>query len=741
MSSPMQSGSASSNTSSVQENQEDLISQFVEAGQKILDAEQQAELASLSSTSKLSSTPQLSRLRVVDTVAGIAGKVLLALSPVDGSQLVLGHREVNTGDYVEIHSNQTDSSRTTGIVWRITRESIVAAVESDRVDCEILDAKSVRVIKRGNDVTYQRQREALRVLSQARGHPVVDVMFGKITPTTDEKVYRKTAEYLNEHFGDNVSTKSSQSRLNDEQREAVCSATAANHLALIHGPPGTGKTATLSQAIIASVRVRGERILACAPSNIAADTLLERLLTDDPSLRCVRVGNPARLLDSVLENSLDNLLEEEFSGIGRQIRRDISIAQKTLWKSSSSRDERGKARDKLRLLRKEMRQREQHAMHFVLGRAQVVVTTCAGAFDDRIRKFSHVFADSKHSEMQLTFDACFFDEAATALEPLAWCAMIAARRCVLAGDDQQLPPTILTRDENFGRKCLNFTAFARARSVLEPSKVLLLRRQYRMNSVIAQFSSENFYNRMLIHDETVKDHQLKDLLPGTLKAGEPVQEHLDQLDDCFLTDFSAAIIFIDTCGCDMFESVEAGVADWQAHHNRQGSKGNKNRGKKALQNSHATAEEEDDAVSRLNEGEAGIAVSHVKSLVRSGISAGDIALISPYAAQCRRLRHLLSKENALQTVEVGTVDSYQGRENEAIVFSATRSSENGGQNGIGFLGDVRRFNVALTRARRSFTLIGDSATLTQHAIFDKFARYVEKRTLAEYRSAFSYTSY
>lgn len=717
------------------------ISQFVELGRRILDVEEKAELSALSSSSSSSSlsvSPQLSRMRVIDTTSGVGGKALLAVAPIDGLQLALGHRELSPGDYVELSSNQAGSSKARGIVWRITREAIVVSVGADDIDATILDAKSINVKKRGNDVTYKRQRSALRALAEARPHPVIDVMFGNISPSIDQSIYEKASSYFEEQFDSNLSSSAKKFRLNAEQREAVCTATAANHLALIHGPPGTGKTATLSLAIIISVRVRGDRILACAPSNIAADTLLERLVHDDPQLRCVRVGNPARLLDSVLECSLDSLLEDHFSGVSRQIQRDISIAQKTLWRSGASRDARSEARAKLRELRKELRQREKDALSFVLDEADVIVTTCAGAFDPKLKDFRTASTDELNIHPQIRFDACFLDEAATALEPLAWCALIGARRCVLAGDDRQLPPTILANDENIARDGLNLTAFARARQVLGSSRIQVLRRQYRMHAVIAQFSSEMFYESKLIHDEIVKDHTIADLLTVRARSHESHRSSSDTSSDAFPSDQTAAIVFIDTCGCDLFEATEAGIVDTQELRRDRSREARKAKASKGNLNSDRHQE---DSSSRMNEGEAAIVLMHVRNLVECGVSANDIAVITPYAAQCRRLRRLLSADQSLLSVEVGTVDSYQGRESEAVVFSATRSSENGGENGIGFLGDIRRFNVALTRARRSFTLIGDSATLSQHPVLSKFIQYVERRTLADYRSGFSYISY
>jgi superfamily I DNA and/or RNA helicase len=338
------------------------------------------------------------------------------------------------------------------------------------------------------------------------------------------------------------------------------------------------------------------------------------------------------------------------------------------------------------------------------------VTTCAGSADRKLYNLRRFESGATEEHGECPFDVCFLDEAAQAIEPLAWCALLRARRCVLAGDDCQLPPTIMTEMDDIRRAAMELTGFSRAKRVLGSTGLHLLRRQYRMHAVIGQFSSELFYDRKLVHDDAVADRSLADMVTGRTPA------QTDAL--AFPTDLSAAIIFIDTCGCDYYETTE--------------------RSGRQLMDAKGSTTIGDDTGSRLNEGEAGLVRDHIENLLEAGVAPSEISVITPYAAQCRRLRNLLC-DGIYADIECGTVDSYQGRENEAIVFSATRSSEHGGKDGVGFLGDARRFNVALTRAKRSFTLIGDSATLANgHPILARFIEYVERRTLADYRSAFSY---
>jgi superfamily I DNA and/or RNA helicase len=709
----------------------DTLSTFLALGRLVVEGEREAELHSLTSASAGADSPQLARMRVADTSSGIGGSILLALAPIDGAKLALGNRELQAGDYVSVSASvpSGDDHDLRAIVWRITSDHVVISADADAVDGRILDAKRLRVDKRGNDVTYKRQIAALTKLAAVFRHPVADVLFGRTSASTNASVAARVAEFLDSGniASPTIGTPGGCSKLNAEQRAAVISAVAADQLAVIHGPPGTGKTATLASAIVASVRVKGERVLACAPSNVAADNLLERLVQVGPGLKCVRVGNPARLSSTVLERSLDSLLQDEFSSVGRQIQRDISVAQKLLWRPGAKRDEREQAHTTLRELRKEIKRRESDYMQFILEGADVVVTTVAGGADRKLSVIRGAGVSEDVDDSRYPFDSVFMDEAATALEPLAWCSMLRGVKCVLAGDDRQLPPTVLTRDYELRQKALKLTAFARARKVLGTPAVHLLTRQYRMNAVIGQFSSEEFYRSRLVHDESVAKRTLGDLVSSRIELKSEKSE-TGGGNLFFPTDLSACLLFIDTAGSDFFETTESGMKI-SSQVESQGGKGKR---------STASHEIDEDVGSRLNEGEAGLVAAHVLNLVRGGVLASEIYVITPYSAQCRRLRVLLSGTEGLEGVECGTVDSMQGKEAEAIVFSAVRSSERAA-GGIGFLRDSKRFNVAVTRAKRSFCLIGDSGTLANgHPVLERFISYVERRTLAEYRSAFSY---
>lgn len=261
------------------------------------------------------------------------------------------------------------------------------------------------------------------------------------------------------------------------------------------------------------------------------------------------------------------------------------------------------------------------------------------------------------------FDLAVIDEAAQSTEPGSWPPLLYADRAVLAGDHQQLAATVISSEaarEGFGVSLFERT-IAR-----HPEAAVRLARQYRMNEAIMRFSSDALYDGALVADASVAGHQLVGL--------QGVAEDL-------LT--TAPLHMIDTAGAGWAEMIEP------------------------------------DGESRLNEDEAQLAAKKVRAWIELGVRGEDIGVITPYAAQARRVRELVDDA----TVEVDTVDGFQGREKEAILISLVRSNEDGE---IGFLADVRRMNVALTRARRKLLVIGDSATLAGNDFYGRLFEYIEE---------------
>lgn len=688
------------------------LTNFLSLAREYVTKERDAELEEAREYGRNPPSP-LARLRVIDTTPGFrANEALVALAPTDGSRLTLDASELSCGDIVEIRlrtltssgkssvlrvatrrvggkDDERKTSRTAassgqaglplkGLVWRMTGKVITVAVAAlYEYDDEYLDTimkQSISLVRMFNNETYYRMERVLRDMEALENgdNPVLDVLFrGKKEPSLNQDIQAKVKQAISE--------KEIQSFFNVKQLAAIELAVCADEIALIHGPPGTGKTRCIAESIYQCVQLRKERILAIAPSNIAADHLVETLAERYPyKLRLVRVGNPTRMSSAVIENSLEALVDDNFRGIGRDIRKDIDTLQRGLRRRGQNRKDRGNMKRALRELFQELKTRERSATKFVLRMAHVVVTTCAGVAH-------RALANEK-------FDSVFIDESAQALEPIAWIGILRSRRCVLAGDNCQLAP--VTRSELGMKLSKNgeLTVFERAQRVLPVSFKVLLVRQYRMNQIICQWSNETMYRNALETDTSVASILPKDLC---------LNNHDTSASPLFAADLSSPIIFIDTAGCDFEESNED---DLGISHSRR--------------------------VSKQNTGEANIVVAHVESLLAAGIAEQSIKVIAPYSAQVRKLKTLLS-----ENVEVATVDGFQGRESDIIVLSLVRSNS---KRDVGFVADHRRLNVALTRAKRQVCLIGDSATIASSPLLASLLEYVEKRTLGDYRSAWSY---
>jgi superfamily I DNA and/or RNA helicase len=440
------------------------------------------------------------------------------------------------------------------------------------------------------------------------------------------------------------------SQLNDPQQEAVRFALAARDVALIHGPPGTGKTTAVVELIRRAVR-RGEKVLACAPSNLAVDNIFERLLAAGE--RAVRLGHPARVMADLRAHTLDLLVEEhpdvrlartlvkEAMGLFR--RADRYTRTKPL---PGARQE---TRQEAKSLLADARRLEAQAVEHILDTADVLCATTTGL----------------DSELLGTrrFDLGVIDEACQSTEPGCWVPLQWCNRMVLAGDHCQLPPTVVSPEAAAGG--FGVSLFERLMAAQGPSIARPLTIQYRMHQAIMDFPSREFYEARLQADPSVREHVLAGL-PGVVAAVAT----------------QAPVEFIDTAGASFDEEVEP------------------------------------DGESRLNRQEAALVCRKVRELLDCGVAAGDIAVIAPYAAQVRLLREQL----LVPGLEIDSVDGFQGREKEAVVISLVRSNP---QAEIGFLQDVRRMNVAMTRARRKLLIVGDSATLSAHPFYHRMIEYLD----------------
>lgn len=385
--------------------------------------------------------------------------------------------------------------------------------------------------------------------------------------------------------------------LNDSQKEAIRFVLASREVALIHGPPGTGKTHTLIELILQMLK-QNLRLLVCGPSNISVDNIVERLASHKVNM--VRLGHPARLLPSVLNHSLDVLTRtSEAAALVQDVRKEMDDKQASIRKTRNGREKR-QIYTELKELRQEYREREKGCVNNLVGGSKVVLATLHGA-------------GGFHLKGQ-EFDVVIVDEASQALEAQCWVPLLWVKtsKLVLAGDHLQLPPTIKSLNSKESKtskkaaasggpdssgisRTLETTLFDRLLALHGPNIKRLLTTQYRMHETIMRFPSDALYDSQLIAADAVKDRLL---------TGLPYE--VEETDDT-----KEPLVFWDTQGGDFPEKLEdEGVI----------SKGGKgmNMGD-----------------SKSNEAEAALVKMHVKNLITAGVKEEDIAVITPYNAQVR----------------------------------------------------------------------------------------------------------
>ena len=436
--------------------------------------------------------------------------------------------------------------------------------------------------------------------------------------------------------------------LNTTQEEAVNKVMHAKDVAIVHGPPGTGKTTTLVEAIYETLH-RENQVLVCAQSNMAVDWISEKLV--DRGVPVLRIGNPTRVNDKMLSFTYERRFEShpDYPQLW-----SIRKAIRDLYSQNRKGANRESLRQKINSLKDRATELEIRINESLFCEARVIACTLASSAN-------RILTGMK-------FGTLFIDEAAQALEAACWIAIRKADRVILAGDHCQLPPTI---------KCIEAMRGGLDETLMQkivcnkPETVSLLKTQYRMNDEIMRFSSEWFYH-------------------GELNSAPEVKYRS-------ILDFDTPIVWINTENMDCNEEFVG------------------------------------ESFGRINKAEAMLCIEELKKYInkigkeRLLDERIDFGVISPYKAQVQYLRQLVKKDAFFKPfrslMTINTVDGFQGQERDVILISLVRANEDGQ---IGFLNDLRRMNVAITRARMKLIILGDASTLTKHPFYKKLYEYISE---------------
>ncbi len=638
----------------------------------LLRLEQQEDQAQFKLKSVKASIPERQRrgltwypVTLTQEDIGFGGKRVLELErPASQEGLHLFQVGRNATLFGAAPAHAGDPPTLQGVVTGLRRNRLQLTTNQEDLPDWVTEGGRLGIDLSFDEVSYREMDQALGDVIGARGKRLAelrDVLLGARParfrePQVDDLFYP--------------------SPLNDSQLAAVRHVITAQDVGVIHGPPGTGKTTTLVQAILETIR-RERHVLVCAPSNTAVDLLTEKLA--ERGVKVIRMGNPSRVSDVLLAHTLDARVMAHPSHSRMRAMRQTADQYRDKANELSrhsarhlgfeARQQRQQFRDEARQLFLQADDLERYITEQVLESVQVITSTLVGASNRNLR--------------HLSFDTVFIDEAAQALEPACWIPVAKAQRVVLAGDHHQLPPTV--KSEKAAREGLRETLFEKCIQ-RQPGTAHMLNLQYRMHQQIMAFSSERFYGGQLQAHASVRD------------AG------LEALDPCFAPDLP--VEFLDTAGCGFLEIT--------------------------IPESRSTANPE----------EADLLLQRLAQLLKPCDPAAhedaplSIGVIAPYRAQINCLKDAIEVHEQLggllqqRRLSVGTVDSFQGQERDIIAISLTRSNHLGD---IGFLSDIRRMNVGMTRARRKLLLVGDSSTLGVHPFFTALLAYVER--IGGYRTA------
>ncbi|KLO22251.1 IGHMBP2 family helicase [Marinitoga sp. 1155] len=636
---------------------------YLELLYEAIDLEKEAEIKTMINEIKLYGK---NREKIGRAINNLKGKFIR--KEIGGIYLIKFGREepfktdISVGDVVLISKGNPLKSDLTGSVTEIGNKYIVVSF-SNRPPIWIQKSKNIRVDLYLNEITFKRMQNAILKLHYSEGKLKIlkSIILGNKKPKQPE----------------NVGLSFYDKDLNDSQKKAVKEAVGSKDIFLIHGPPGTGKTRTLTEIIMQEVK-NGKKVLATSDSNAATDNLLFNLIRYK-DIKVCRLGHPSRIDKDLISHSLYYVVEnhEDYKKIEKireeainlsekrdkykkpipQIRRGLSEQQIEKY-ALKNRGTRGifpedmksmyewiKLNNEVQKLYNLAEESEEILVKKIISSCDVIISTNSSAGIEELDN--------------ITFDTVVIDEGSQATEPSCYIPIVRGRKFIIGGDHKQLPPTILSEK---AKKILSKTLFERLiKKYPENSSILTV--QYRMNDKIMQFSNKKFYNGILTSSKNIKNRTIYVNIDNY-----PYNKILSK----------TPLIFVDTSEIqEKYEVIKKGSS------------------------------------SKYNPLEAKIVIEISRILDKNNI---DYGIISPYKDQVKYLKEKINNT-------VNTVDGFQGKEKDVIIFSLTRSNEKGL---IGFLTDERRLNVAITRARKKLIVIGDILTITNYSLFNDFIKYIEQ---------------
>ena len=558
----------------------------------------------------------------------------------------------------------------TATVSYVDGDRMVVAVPDNGQLIDVQGAENVGIQLFFDETSYKMMFEALDRVMRAKGRlGYLRDLFYSPSRADGGGMRAETFSFAPMHFP----------YLNQTQEDAVNKVLRAKDVAIVHGPPGTGKTTTLVEAIYETLR-RENQVLVCAQSNMAVDWISEKLV--DRGINVLRIGNPTRVNDKMLSFTYERRFEShpdyELLWAIRKAIRDLRSHRK-----------RGDERfhQKMERLKERATELEVRINAQLFGEARVIACTLVGSAN-------RLLEGQK-------FGTLFIDEAAQALEAACWIPIRRVSRVILAGDHCQLPPTI----KSFAAMKAGLGKTLMERIVEnKPETVTLLKMQYRMNEEIMRFSSDWFYGNKVESAPEVKYRSILDLdIPMT---------------------------WIDTSEFNGQLIVDS--YDYQTSAERKGMQGNHNCPLSTIHYPLFREEFVGESFGRINRAEAELTLlaleTYFKKIGKERIldERLDVGVISPYRAQVQYLRRLFKKREFFKPyrslISVNTVDGFQGQERDIILISLVRANDEGQ---IGFLRDLRRMNVAITRARMKLIILGDASTMTRHPFYKKLYEYID----------------